>query len=140
MYKLSKIQNHFKRDNLFFVCTTRTTTNSIQTIQKLKKLNLKSSKLYKTLTQQVFKNSIYGNQKFLINGLITLMIPETTLTLDTLSQLNKIMTVIGVKINNKIYSINQLNSLIELKYSHGSADLLKTMKICLKPLKIVNCN
>jgi hypothetical protein len=136
-YKFSKIENHFKQNNFFCVCNTKTTKNNIQTTQKLKKLNLKSYKLYKTLTQRIFKNSIYKNQKFLMNGLIVIVIPQTNLTLNTLSQLNEIATTIGIKINNKIYSIDQLSSFINFKYNKDAANLLKTMKICLKPLKII---
>jgi hypothetical protein len=139
-YKLSKIESNFRQNNFFLLCNTKTTKNNLQTTQKLKKLNLKSYKLYKTLTQRIFKDSIYGNQKFLMNGLVMLVIPEAVLTLNTLSQLNEVAAVIALKVNNKIYSIEQLNSIIKFKYNNDSANLLRTMKICLKPLKIINYN
>jgi hypothetical protein len=139
-YKLSKIESNFRHNNLLLLCNTKTTRNNLRTTQKLKKLNLKSYKLYKTLTQRIFKDSIYGNQEFLINGLVMLVIPEVALTLNTLSQLNEVATVIALKVNNKIYSIDQLNSIIKFKYNKDSANLLRTMRICLKPLRIINYN
>ena len=137
-YKLSKIENQFKHNHFFFVCNTTTTKNNIETTQKLKKLNLQPYGLYKTLTRRVFLDSIYVNHMFLINGLVMLVIPETTLTSTTLLQLNDIVTVVGVKINSKIYSITQLNSLTKFKYNEDCVNLIQTLRASLKTVKIFN--
>ena len=83
----------------------------------------------------MFNCSIYENHKFLINGLVMLVIPETNITLKTLTQLNEIVTVISIKMNNKIYSVNQINSQTTFKYKNDNMNLTKTLKLVLKNIK-----
>lgn len=64
-----------------------------------------------------------------------LVIPETNVTLKTLTQLNEIVTVISIKMNNKIYSVNQINSQTTFKYKNDNMNLTKTLKLVLKNIK-----
>jgi hypothetical protein len=67
-----------------------------------------------------------------------IVIPKNTMNLNTLAQFNDTVTLVGVKINNKIYSINQLNLVIKFKYMKDSLDFIKTVKLSLRVLKFSN--
>ena len=139
-YKLSKIKKHFKKSHFFFLYNTITPKNNIKTTQELKKLDLKYYKLYNTLTRQTLKNSIYQNYQPLINGLVMLVLPRTTINLNTLAHLNDIVTLTGIKINNKIYSTKQINPFIKFEYVKDYTNLVKTIKSSLKQLKNFSLN
>jgi len=137
-YKLLKIKNQFKHNHLLLLCNATTTKNNIEITQKLKKLNLQSYSLYKTLARRIFANSIYQNHFVLINGLVTIVAPKSTLTLATLARLNEVVTTVALKIDTKIYSITQLSSSIKFKYPDDCANLMKTLRISLKKIKKMN--
>ena len=84
------------------------------------------------------QNSIYQNYTSLINGLVMMVLPKTTMNLNTLAQFNDIVTLVGVKINNKIYSIKQINLVIKFNYVKDSLNLIKTVKLSLRVLKFSN--
>lgn len=64
-----------------------------------------------------------------------IVLPKTTLNLKILAQFNDIVTLVGVKINNKIYSIKQINLIIKFKYKKDSLNLVKTISMSLRALK-----
>ena len=64
-----------------------------------------------------------------------IVLPKTTLNLKILAQFNDIVTLVGVKINNKIYSIKQINLIIKFKYKKDSLNLVKTISLSLRALK-----
>ena len=137
-YKLLKTRKIFKKVSFFLLYNTTTPTNNIKINQELKKLNLTYYKLHNNLTKQIFKNSIYTNYQPLLNGLIILIFPKTPVNLKELKKLNNILTLIGVKINNKIYPINNIESLNNLHYDKTYLNLLKTLKISLKSIKVLS--
>jgi hypothetical protein len=67
-----------------------------------------------------------------------LVLPKTTLNLNILTQFNDIVTLVGVKMNNKIYSIKQINLIIKFKYKKDSLNLVKTISLSLRVLKFSN--
>jgi len=76
----------------------------------------------------------------LINGLVMLVLPRTTINLNTLTHLNDIVTLTGIKINNKIYSTKQINPFIKFEYVKDYTNLVKTIKSSLKQLKNFSLN
>ena len=134
-YKRLKIKKIFKNYHFFLLYNTITPTNNIKINQELKKLNLTHYKLQNTLIKQIFKNSIYKNYQPLFNGLIILVFPNSNINLKSLKKLNDIFTLIGIKINNKIYPINCIKSLNNLEYDKNCLNLLKTLKTSLKFIK-----
>lgn len=137
-YKLLKTKKIFKRASFFLLYNTATPTNNIKIDQELKKLNLTYYKLHNNLTKQIFKNSIYINYQPLLNGLTILIFPKTPINLKELKKLNGILTLTGVKINNKIYPISNIESLNNLKYDKIYLNLLKTLKTSLKSIKVLS--
>ena len=137
-YKHLTLKIYFKKFRFFFLYNTIVQKNNFKTLQELKNLELKHYKLYNTLTVIIMQNSIYRNYTSLINGLMMLVLSKTTMHLNTLAQFNDIITLVGVKINNKIYSIKQINLVIEFKYIKDSLDLIRTVKLSLRVLKFSN--
>lgn len=137
-YKLTKIKKYFKNYNFFFLANTITPKNNINTAQELKKLNLNCYKVHNNLTIRIIINSIYYNYQPLINSLIMIAVPQKNESIKP--HISEFITLLGVKLNNKIYSANQLNSTIKFNYSEDYLSIIKTLKISLKPTKIFNTN
>ena len=101
-YKHLTLKTYFKKFRFFFLYNTIIQKNNFKITQELKKLELKYCKLYNTLTVLIMYNSIYRNYISLINGLIMIVLPKITMNLNTLLQFNDIVTLVGVKVNNKL--------------------------------------
>ena len=137
-YKLTKIENYFKTSNFFFLANTITPKNNIKTAQELKKLNINYYKLYNTLTKRILKNSIYHNYRPLINSLVMIIIPQDNKNIKP--RTNELITLLSVKLNNKIYPTNILRLTIKFNYKDDYLNLVKTSKIALKQIELFNIN
>ena len=120
------------------MANTITPKNNINTAQELKKLNLNCYKVHNYLTVRIVINSIYYNYQPLINSLIMIAVPQKDENIKP--HRSEFVTLLGVKLNNKIYSANQLNSNIKFNYNEDYLSIIKTLKISLKPTKIFNTN
>ena len=119
-YKVFKIKYYLKKNKLFFFCTTTSLElkNWLPIEQTLKQSNLNYYRLSNSLAIKTIKASIYKNFKQLIYSLTVFISFQlaTFLKLKILINLEKILTLLSVKLNNKIYSILQLENLIFLNY------------------------
>ena len=120
-YKIFKIKYFLKQNKLFFfyAATSLNLKNWLAIEQTLKKSNLNYYRLSNTLAIKTMRASIYVNFKQLIHSL-TMFVnpkPKTTLKLKQLKNLEKALTLLSVRLNNKIYSISQLKSLNSLDYN-----------------------
>jgi|JI61114BRNA_FD_contig_121_56663_length_8984_multi_7_in_0_out_0_8 hypothetical protein len=137
-YKLTKIENYFKISNFFFLANTITPKNNIKTAQELKKSNLNYYKLYNTLTKRIIKNSIFYNYQPLINGLIMIVIPQDNKNIKP--RINEFIILLGVKLNNKIYSVDQIRSIIKFDFKKDYLNLIKASKVTLKQIELFFVN
>lgn len=137
-FKHLTLKFYFKKIGFFFLYNTIVQKNSFKILQELKTLELGHCKLCNTLTIILMQNSIYRNYTSLINGLVLLVLPNTTMNLNTLTQFGDTATLVGIKMNNKIYSIKQINLTIKFKYVKDSLDLMITVKLSLRILKFSN--
>ena len=131
-YKLLKTKKIFKGIHFFLIYNTTNSSNNINLNKNLKRFNLEHYKLKNNITKQILKNSLFKNYKFLIKGLVILIFPKTDVNLKKLKTLS---TLIGIKLNNKIYSINQIDNLNSLNYNQNCLNFLKTIKRSLKTFK-----
>jgi hypothetical protein len=119
-YKVFKIKYYLKQNKLFFfyAATSLNLKNWLIIEQTLKKSNLNYYRLSNTLTIKTMKASIYTNFKQQIHSLTMLVSPKfkATLKLKKLTNLEKVLTLLSIKLNNKIYSISQLKNLNSLNY------------------------
>jgi len=121
-YKVFKTKYYLKQNKFFFLyaATSLNLKNWLVIEQTLKKSNLNYYRLSNTLAIKTMRASIYTNFKQLIHSL-TLFgnpKPKTTLKLKKLINLEKVLTLLSVKLNNQIYSILQLENLNSLNYNH----------------------
>jgi hypothetical protein len=120
-YKILKKKYFLKQNKLFFfyAATSLNLKNWLAIEQTLKKSNLNYYRLSNTLAIKTMKSSIYVNFKQLIHSL-TMFVnpkPKATLKLKQLRNLEKALTLLSVRLNNKIYSISQLKGLNSLDYN-----------------------
>ena len=135
-YKVFKIKYYLKKNNLFFFYTTTSLDlqNWLPVEQTLKKSNLNYYRLFNTLAIKTIKASIYKNFKQLIHSVTMFVNPQPTISLKLkiLVNLEKILTLLSIKLNNKIYSISQLENLIFLNYNFNILQLYQFFIIYLK--------
>jgi ribosomal protein L10 len=140
-FKLYKVKQYFKNQNLvfFFHTTHLNSKNSLKIEQALFNYGLKCHKITNTVTRYALKNSIMSNSSILINGSLCLVCLKKNKTLEIdlqkLLNINKTMPVLGVKLNKKIYSKQQLSTLSTLDRTKNIKVLNKMLK---KLLKIPN--
>lgn len=128
-YKVLKIKYYLKKNKLFFfyITTSLDLQNWLPVEQTLKKSSLNYYRLSNTLAIKTIKASIYINFKHFIHSLTMLVNPRPTtpLKLKNLVNLEKVLTLLSIKLNNKIYSISQLENLIFLNYNFNILQLYK---------------
>lgn len=120
-YKVFKTKYYLKQNKLFFfyTATSLNLKSWLAIEQTFKKSNLSHYRLSNTLAIKTINASIYCNFKQLIHSLTMLVNPEPkiTLKLKKLIGLEKVLTLLSVKLNNKIYSISQLKNFDYLDYN-----------------------
>lgn len=134
-YKRLKIKYYFKAVNFFFFFhgTSLNNENWIKIEQTLVENRLQYFRVYNTLMVGILKDSIFKNLAILIHGPIILLNNENTkLTLKKLKNSNPLMSLLCLKINNKIYSKKQIENLQELSYTGNVFLLYKSMNIFIK--------
>lgn len=134
-YKIFKIKYYLKKKKLFFFyATTSLNLKSWLSVeQTFKKSNLTFYRLFNTLAIKIIKKSIYTNFTQLIHSLTLFVSLKTTKTLKlkNLTKLKKVLTLLSVKLNNKIYSILQLKNLIFLNYNINILQFYKSLIVYL---------
>ena len=137
-YKFKKTKVYLKQESIFFICTSNNlnSKNNLKFKQTLKKKNLTCLTIRNELAKKFLKKSIFKNFSILINGPVCFIKPEHPLkveeTLKTLTNINDSITMIGLKINNKIYSMNQIKTLNLLNYSKNVINFTKTLNTLTK--------
>ena len=135
-YKLTKIKNYFLKTKLFFFFTgiNLKTINWIKIEQELNKAGLEYNKIHNNLTSNFIKKSIFTNILFLINGPIILIkkkkLKKSSIT--NIGKINPLLCLLCIRINNKIYSVNQTKKLLSLSYSKNVLMFQKNLKFILK--------
>lgn len=142
-YQVFKLENYFKTKSLFIVfhCVKLNLTQWVHIEQKLKKLKLSYYKPSNKITVRELKNSIYCNYSFIINGLVLFVSFDTTAGsfLDLLSDLNQLQKSlkplfikVSLKLNDRLYSPQQLSKCQNLIYMKNIFKFNKTLNHFLK--------
>ena len=137
-YKLKKTKIHFKKEPIFLIYTSNNlnSKNNLKFKQTLKKHNLKSFTIKNRLAKKFIKNSIFRNFSVILTGPVCII--KITNSLKTcehfkdLINLDNSLTLIGLKINNKIYSFNQVKNLNLLNYSQNIINFTHTINKLIK--------
>lgn len=137
-YKLKKTKLYFEKESIFFIYTSNNfnSKKNLELKQNFKKLNLTSLTIKNKLTKKFIKKSIFKNFSIIITGPICIIKPTTNLkhteTFKKLINLDNSLTFIGLKINNRIYSVNQIKTLNFLNYSQNIISFTQTLNKLIK--------
>lgn len=117
-HKLTKIKEFIKTNNLIFIYNgiNQNYRNWVISEQKMKTLNINYYKIFNKITLKILNESVYCNIATSIDGITFFIKPNLSnknIPKDSeLAQLNLLLFVlVAWKLNNKIYSVKQLNNL-----------------------------
>lgn len=138
IYQLKRLKQYLKNTNLifFFFLTNLNSKNQLKLEQKLFKKNLKLFKIKNTLIKKVLKKSVFVNFSIMVKGPLCIIELKDSKKLlnnfNDLKKLNPSTPLISLKLNKKIYTINQLKTITTLNYKTNVKVLNKTLKRFLK--------
>jgi hypothetical protein len=135
-YKHLKLKEYFYKINFFFFFSgiNLKANNWIKIEQELNKLGLNYNKINNNLALNLLKNSIFNNTIPLVNGPIILILINKIkkLSLKNLTDINPLISLLCLRINNKIYLKAQIRNLVSLDYSKNILIFQKALKLFLK--------
>lgn len=112
---------------------TITPKNSIRIMQELKRLDLNHYKLSNTMAKQILNSSIYQNYSSLISSFVMLIFPNTTVKINKLKYFKNMVTFLGIKFNNKIYTFKNIYLETKFEFNNDYWNLVICSKFYLKP-------
>ena len=143
-FKILKLKKFMKKEELlFFFQSNRLNQKDWKKIeQTLKKLKLKYYKLFNSTTTNTFKTSIYFNYSIIINNFLIILTPvfKTTLfnKLFLTKELKTLFVLLSIKLNNKMYSLNQIKGLNNFSYKSSAFNMFKSLEKYLKMTNVFN--
>jgi hypothetical protein len=145
-YRVLKVKNYLKNcDFFFFFHSAKLTSNEwISIEQDLKKLKLKYYKVFNGTTLETINNSVYKNFNQIICGIVLFIEPRfklTALELDVIKKtLKHLFALLSVKLNNKIYAIEQLKGLKTFSYKQNMFNFYRSLEKGLKSTYVLTDN
>ena len=132
-YKHHKIKTSFQQFNLLFFLHSPFIDNktSIKTNQKLLKFKLQHYKISNKLFNNTIKNSVFTHLTVLIHASIILVNSSQSITFTQLTKINP-LTLLGLRLNNKIYSKKQLKKLKKVSYIQNVLVLHNSIRTIIK--------
>jgi hypothetical protein len=137
-YKLQKTKNYFQRKPIFFIYNVPNlnSKNWLKTEQNFYNYNLKYYKIYNTLSKKFLEKSIFKNTNMLVNNSVCLVHfskNASTLTdVQKLINLSPLTSFLGLRLNNKIYSLPQLTTVSNINYNKNIKIFNNVLKKLLK--------
>ena len=136
-YQVLKIGSHIKTNTfLFFFLSNKSKSSGWKKIEQiLKKLELVYCKIINKVLLKKLKNSIFRNFSVLIGGTILLLAPvkkqlKQFKVIEKTLQFN--FSLLCLKLNNKMYSINEVKKLYDFSYKKNVFFLQKSLEKYLK--------
>lgn len=126
-YHIKKTKNYITKKNLFFFCNgvNKRSSDWINAEQELQKLSVSYYKILNKISKKTLNKSIYMNVSSLINSVTFIIQPEKTEKKEITKQMliksfePLAFILLAVKVNNKIYSNNQLLDIFSFKYDEN---------------------
>jgi len=137
-YKTYKVKRLFKTTRFFFFChgISLDIKNWVRVEQDLALSKLNYYRLYNTLTKKSVKTSIFKHLSKLINGPLLLIEMEQKKgicqTLEKIIEVNRFLTILCVRLNDKFYSTAQLGKIKTLIYTDNILILNRFLRFLLK--------
>ena len=141
-YQNLKIKNYLKNYSLLLILNgiNQKSKNQIRIKQEIKNLKIIYYKTYNKLTIKIFKNSIYKNfTKLIYSPIFFLITKQKYFNITTTKYLEMLkFSILGIKLNKKIYTITQLKNIKSTNYKTVLAVLYQFLFINLKLIQITN--
>lgn len=144
-YKINKTKNYIKTNNIlfFFNGVNKNSNDWIHTEQNLKKINFQYYKVFNKTTKKTLSDSIYNKANNTVNGITFFIKPETiakNISKKTIAKDLKLLLFIllAVKLNNKLYSVNQLNKNNSFHYTNNKLLIYQFGVVHLKRFNSLN--
>ena len=136
-YQSDKALNILKKDSLllFSINANRNANDWLTLEQNINKLAITYTKTYNSAVRKTFEKSIFKNLKNLIGGTFFFLKPKKIQKIKNtiINLLNEIQfTIIVTKLNKKLYSIPQLNTINSLSYEKSTKILYQFLTTTLK--------
>jgi ribosomal protein L10 len=137
-YKINKIKSYFKKKSCVILCHVPNSSakNWLKIQKQFYNYNIKCYKIHNNITKEVLSNSIFKNLVLMPKGSVCLIYfeEETKLRvkIQQLLTLNKSILILGLKLNNKVYSYSQLKTLFTINYEKNVKVFQKSLKKLLK--------
>ena len=136
-YKLKRATDYYKKTPLFFIFSISSINSKswLRIEQDFYTQNLKYFKVYNTLLSKVIEKSIFKKMSLIINSFTCFVHPKNDnieLVLKKLTTLNPLISFLGLRLNNNVYSVSQLSNVYTLDYFKNIRMLNKLMKKVLK--------
>ena len=137
-YKLQKTKNYYKKTPMFFVFNVSNLDSKswLKIEQVLYDHNLKYYKVYNTLSKKFLEKSIFKNTATLINSSVCFVHFDKTknisIDIQKIINLSSLMSFLSLRVNNKVYSPQQLNRVSSTNYNKNVKVLNNSLKKLLK--------
>lgn len=121
-YKVFKIKHHFKKAKFFIFChgTNSSISEWLNVEQDLVRSQLSYYRSYNSLTKKSLRDSIFKNLTKLANGpLFFVSVYKERHMSQALTKIifvNKLLTSMCIRMNDKVYSVPQLINISTLNY------------------------
>ena len=116
----------------FFHTTNLSSKNKLKINKKLAKKKLTSFNIKNSLLKLSFRKSIFVNQSYLIKGSLCFLYnkyeKKTNNEYKDILNFKVNQVLIAIKLNNKIYLVNQFKTLTSLNYINNFKILNRTLK------------
>ena len=141
-YKYQSIKNYIKKTPVFFIYngSNLNSKNQLKTNQTFYNNKLVCFKIHNSTAKLFIEHSIFKYSKLLLNGPIEFIAFNSKISnITTVKNLHPSMTLLGLKLNNKIYSSIQLKKISSFNYKKNvgvfNKSLTNILKITNKKLK-----
>lgn len=131
-YQTSKIDKYFKNNTFFFFFQSSKSNQWKKNEQELKKLKLQYYKVINKLALKIIQKSIYKKYGSLINGIILFIKTNSKITQINSYVIKRKLTnnfeLLSLKLNNKIYSADQIKSINIFSYTKSMFLFYKSLE------------
>ena len=139
-YKKKRIETLLNSKNFLIICNSASVDSKEwrKIYQGLFELGIKTEKVTNGLFKNAIKNTKFYYFNGLFNGSILLLTVDNKGKTDLMKLLNQlkrhknVISILGIKINNQIYSLNQIKKLNTLNYSTNLKLLYNSLHKTLK--------
>ena len=137
-FKYSKFKNELKANQLLLIFNVAYAKNEINVKQIFGDLNLRLITIVNNISRFILANSIYFNYRSLINSFMIMAVVIKSLDLKELTKICDEIYLLGVKLQGKFYTKNQLQNIVTtIHFIKNIKFLIQNFKFYIKKFSVV---